>query len=242
MNRKLFLLFFLLLVCRQTFAQESFKDDLNSPFTTSAKYVGLFGTIATGMILVFEDQVVDPTQVEVVEDKALGRYSHYGDLAGQGYPNLLYSAGMLLSYKLTDNPLLYNNAILMVKATAYASLVSTVLKTVVREPRPNDSDTKTSFPSGHATMAFAFASTVASLHEWYWGLAAYTMATTVAYSRMNDNKHFLHDVTAGATIGSVYGIGITELFLKKQESNESPNTFMLIPVQGGVSGVWGWNY
>ena len=39
-------------------------------------------------------------------------------------------------------------------------------------------------------------------------LTLLALAGTVALSRMNDNKHYLHDVVAGATIGTAYGLGI----------------------------------
>jgi membrane-associated phospholipid phosphatase len=95
----------------------------------------------------------------------------------------------------------------MFKATAYAAFVTTVIKYAAREPRPNNIQEKNSFPSGHTTTAFAFASVVAVQHEWYWGMLALGGAGLTAYSRMNDGRHFLHDVLAGMTIGTSYGLG-----------------------------------
>lgn len=58
-----------------------------------------------------------------------------------------------------------------------------------------------SFPSGHATNAFA---TATAISEHYGGAVpyvAYTIATAVAYSRVNDKVHWPSDVLAGALIG-----------------------------------------
>lgn len=96
----------------------------------------------------------------------------------------------------------------MLKATFYAGLVVTALKYTVREPRPTNPNERNSFPSGHTATAFAFASTVAMEHNVYAGTAALLMAGFTAYSRMNDGRHYLHDVVAGMTIGIGYGVGI----------------------------------
>lgn len=58
------------------------------------------------------------------------------------------------------------------------------------------------FPSGHATMAFALATSLADdLHNTWASIGLYTLATGTAWSRLNDNKHWLSDVGLGAVIG-----------------------------------------
>ena len=59
-----------------------------------------------------------------------------------------------------------------------------------------------SFPSGHATNAFACATAIAAHSDgWLVPTVAYTLATGVAFSRVNDRAHFPSDVLAGALIG-----------------------------------------
>lgn len=59
-----------------------------------------------------------------------------------------------------------------------------------------------SFPSGHTMTAFALATGVSDeVHSLPVTIGMYTLATGVAWSRMNDNKHWLTDVVAGAAIG-----------------------------------------
>jgi hypothetical protein len=66
-----------------------------------------------------------------------------------------------------------------------------------------------SFPSGHATNAFAFATAVAGHYDtWVVPTIVYTIATGVAVSRVNDHVHFASDVLAGALIGRAVGKGI----------------------------------
>jgi len=66
-----------------------------------------------------------------------------------------------------------------------------------------------SFPSGHATNAFAFATAVAGHYDgWVVPTIVYTIASGVAASRLNDHVHFPSDVVAGALIGHAVAKGI----------------------------------
>jgi len=63
-----------------------------------------------------------------------------------------------------------------------------------------------SFPSGHTTQAFAAASVFAAEAHPLWAkVLIYGLAGGVATARMYHDAHFLSDVTAGATIGTVVG-------------------------------------
>ena len=67
----------------------------------------------------------------------------------------------------------------------------------------------TSFPSGHATNAFAIASVVAEHSERRSvRVTAYLLAGAVAYARVHDDVHFASDVYAGTVIGTAIGRGI----------------------------------
>lgn len=200
------LIFINLMFCPLSWSA-SIKQDLASPVTTSAAYVFWSGTAITTYLLLSEDQISDKATSNTANRKPLGDASKLGDLYGQVYPNAIYFLGMGAKGLLVDGDESYSKAGHMFRATLYAGLVTTVLKYTVREPRPDNSKEKNSFPSGHTTTAFAFATTVATEHAWYWGLLAIGGAALTGYSRMNDGRHFLHDVAAGATIGASYGLG-----------------------------------
>jgi len=69
-----------------------------------------------------------------------------------------------------------------------------------------------SFPSGHATQAFAVASVVASHYDSIWvKVGAYGLASLVGWSRMQDKAHYASDVLAGALIGIVVGKAVVRL-------------------------------
>ena len=77
------------------------------------------------------------------------------------------------------------------------------------------SEDRTSFPSGHTTVAFAAASSVTSEaqriwpgHTWIVAPVMYGGATLVGLSRMYHNKHWASDVVLGAGIGTFSGIKV----------------------------------
>ncbi len=61
--------------------------------------------------------------------------------------------------------------------------------------------TSTSFPSGHAASAFAFA-TAAALEHRQSRVPLFALATAVAYSRVHTGVHYPGDVLVGAAIGA----------------------------------------
>ena len=204
-------------------------DEAASPVTTNAKYVLIGGTAVTLTLLIFEDSVIDPFQQKQVRNKTLGDSSRWGDWMGQLIPNALYVGGMSIA-GYNGDPDGHRRAMGMFKASAYATSVTTVLKYTFREPRPIDSSWKNSFPSGHSTTAFAFSGYVAAEHGWAWGAPALALSTFIGYSRINDNMHWLHDVTAGATIGWVYGWGISKYQKKKQGIGDVEETTFVMPI------------
>ena len=166
----------------------------------------LTGSALTLTTMLFHRALIDDLQQDQSTRKPLGSWSKAGDLSGQGLPNALY-AGAMGAAAWTGHAAAHEHSELMITATLQAVLTTTVLKYTVREKRP-DSDKRDSFPSGHTTSAFAFASVVGAEHGWRWGLPAYALATFAGWSRINDNKHDLNDVVAGATIGISTGLGI----------------------------------
>lgn len=71
------------------------------------------------------------------------------------------------------------------------------------------SHTRESFPSGHATNAFAAATGIAAHYDsWVVPTIVYSIATGVALSRVNDRAHFPSDVLAGALIGRAVAKGV----------------------------------
>jgi len=96
-----------------------------------------------------------------------------------------------------------NTGILILKAEAINAVAVFGLKSLTKQVRPNGENSY-SLPSGHTAHAFLAASIIHSelryRSQWY-GIGAYTIATSVGALRMLNNKHWQSDVFAGAGIG-----------------------------------------
>ena len=94
-----------------------------------------------------------------------------------------------------------------------------------------------SFPSGHATMAFAGAAFTSYVFATYhpnsvWRIpvtvASYSLALTTALLRVASGNHFPTDVLSGALLGTLVGVGVPFLhrsFASKQEVTATVSPF-----------------
>ncbi|GAB3723537.1 hypothetical protein GCM10027594_04530 [Hymenobacter agri] len=96
-----------------------------------------------------------------------------------------------------------NTLLIIAKGEAIMLASTFAVKYLAHETRPNGQD-NLSFPSGHTAQAFLAASIVHTefrdKSQWY-GVGAYTIATSVAALRMINDKHWQSDVVAGAGFG-----------------------------------------
>ena len=109
-----------------------------------------------------------------------------------------------------------------IAATVAASLALAINQGIIRlwdRPRPFEAhhvvlllkpSPDPSFPSDHAT--FAFAAAVALLLAWRrLGIVALVIAVLIGLSRVYVGEHYLGDVVAGAVIGSVVALAVSQL-------------------------------
>ncbi len=80
-------------------------------------------------------------------------------------------------------------------------MISTMRPAMVVRCLRLDGSSSTSFPSGHSSGTFASAAVLHHHYGWKAGLPAHGMASWVAASRLNENRHFLSNVAFGAAVG-----------------------------------------
>lgn len=241
--KKIFLILALLLLSMNSFASEFFdnaKEDAISPFNTDAIHILEIGGALTLTTLLFKDTFKEDFQKDISDHRPLGKSSKIGDFLGHSVPNIAYALAMVGDYYFTKDKASLERAILMTKATLYSGALTDVTKRIVKETRPNGG--AFSFPSGHATTAFAFSSIVAMEHSLPWGIAANAMAAFVGFSRINDNAHYLHDVIAGATVGAMYGVGVYNASKNREAKQSSTSVFMVLPINNGLTANYSFSY
>jgi hypothetical protein len=95
----------------------------------------------------------------------------------------------------------------LVSAQIVSQTLTQAIKFSVGRTRPDG--TAYSFPSGHSATAFATAAVLQRHLGWKAGIPAYAVASYVAASRIEVQRHYLSDVAFGAAIGIMSGRTVT---------------------------------
>jgi membrane-associated phospholipid phosphatase len=120
----------------------------------------------------------------------------------------------ILAPALVDGPYGRKTTRLTAMAVLNATLLTEGLKFVTGRKRPNQSDRSlsfhgpgrgfSSFPSGHASAAFAVAEVLGHRYPKY-RFPLYLVAGAIGLGRVNAGRHFPSDVFVGAAIGIYHG-------------------------------------
>ena len=193
---------------------KDFRETLFSPQDWRGKDLLAFSAIlGTGtLIYVFDQEIQDWAQDH--------RTSTSGDISevvrklGEGPFLIGLIGGLYATGELAKNNSLRKTALLSLESWLTSGFIVWVFKVVVGRARPSTGDPRNtfhmfsgksrfhSFPSGHSASAFAVATTIADQTEnIVVDIFVYSLATSVAFSRVHDNKHWLSDVFLGSAIG-----------------------------------------
>lgn len=129
-----------------------------------------------------------------------------------GAGTALFLGGGSLLPLLTDGADGGQRTLRIVDAVGTSAALCYGLKEVIRSPRPDNDKELDSFPSCHATTAFALARVQSHYHPDY-AILWYGGAALIGYSRIDLNRHRFTDVLIGAGLG--YLVGEIELSQKR---------------------------
>lgn len=149
-------------------------------------------------------------------DTTVPRAAYMVDVLGRPTTYAPVLAGMLGTALLAGDDDVARGTVHTAAALLAAETGTRALKFVVGRARPDtpgsDGDEFrvltqnggwSSFPSGHATTAFAMAASVDHYtHDGWTTALAYGAATAVGWARVRENRHWTSDVVAGALVGS----------------------------------------
>jgi membrane-associated phospholipid phosphatase len=145
--------------------------------------------------------------------------------------------GMVIAGLIAKDKNLRDNGYELALAAAGNFVFTRIVKLAVNRPRPfvtypyldpyKKSLINYSFPSGHASTAFAVATTLSIQYKkWYVAAPAYLWAAGVSYSRMHLGVHYPTDVMAGAVFGagsSLVAHQIRKWYYQKKEKKKYTN-------------------
>ncbi|OIQ18996.1 MAG: hypothetical protein BM556_06850 [Bacteriovorax sp. MedPE-SWde] len=170
--------------------------------------------VAASAIIAFKNdeellQFVQDNKSEVTETVSV-----WGERAGS-WSLPLGAGGYILGVVIKDGKVKKTSA-MIVKTGIVSGLITRVMKMSFSRKRPSRGDgayefagfeasnDNVSFPSGHTTTAFSFATVIAETYKDKSKLIpvlAYGAAAIGGWSRMHDNAHWASDVLVGALIG-----------------------------------------
>ncbi len=202
--------------------------------------MNLAAVIGTGTVIFTLDQ-------DIFNWVAERRSSFSQDVAkvstrfGDGGFLLVFTSGLYVAGELLGQPGLRKSALLSLESLAFSSLIVASIKFLGGRARPHAwegsqsfhpfsfSAKHTSFPSGHASAAFAVATTLAcSTENKIIDVSAYSLATMAALARVHDEAHWASDVLVGSALGYFVGRYVANL----HRPEERKMSFLFFPRRG----------
>ncbi len=159
----------------------------------------LIGSAATLAVVPFDDKIGQRVQ---------GSGSNLGDIGDVvGRPLVVGTATgvLILVTPFTDDQRYRAFAFSLGQAWILNNALAEGIKAAVHRTRADGTDNH-SFPSGHTSNSFAWATVAAHYYGKKVGVASYIVAALVGLSRIEREAHFASDVVFGATIGIISGL------------------------------------
>lgn len=206
---------------------DDLKQQLTAPFRGTQQDWKRFAALAAGTaVLSFADKPIQESMLKLRDSsQTLRDVSRY--ITNVGGTSEIYTLAALGIYGFVfKNEKVRTTTLLASQSYISAAVIETSLKYLTSRQRPSYIDPATgerrgrfhgpfygssndfrSFPSGHATAAFAAATVYAMEYRksvWV-PIVAYTSATLIALSRLTENVHWSTDILLGATLGYLCG-------------------------------------
>ncbi len=162
--------------------------------------------------------------IEVTEDwgpsKFADAFFEGGEVIGDGIFPVAVSAASWGVGKLTGSLRLSKFGSDLIRAQAMNGLFTVALKVAINRPRPSGANY--SYPSGHTSSAFTTAGVIYSDFGPAAGIPAFALAGYVGLSRLQEGKHYMSDVIAGAILGSYISLKLAQKDKSQSHISVSP--------------------
>ena len=191
--------------------------------------VALIGVGLTGLALTVDQEVKEYFQ----DRKPLEHVENIGDKIGNGYFEVGVGLALLGTGELINDKKLADTGAVNLEALLISGVATEVLKLAVKRERPNNGN-HNSFPSGHATMTATMAASISEMYDWDLRLAIPLYLTTafVGATRIQADEHWLSDVIAGITLGTLVGASVAK-YHKEKDAQGVLQNISITPVYDG---------
>lgn len=223
------------------------KHVLSSPLRWGQDDLVLLGTLSVGTFGLMHCDTDFQESAQRSRTSTTDEVSEWTDRYSKRVINV--SIGALYLFGLVrDDRKLKHTALLCLESVALAEGITKGLKHLIGRSRPYGDrgafnfdpvrfpppPYSLSFPSGHATSAFAFSSVVAAqYHSWPVRLISYSFAVVVSLARVNNDAHFLSDVF----FGSVVGIAVGRCLVQFHKRDDRPDRSFTLTNHAGRIGA-----
>ena len=204
------------------------EDVKHLPSTENLFWAGLGGGLALAVHPADDDLNRSLTTSDFAKD-----FFKPGDILGNLGPLLGSALVVYASGRIKDQPKVSHVGMDLIQALAVSGGLTQVIKVATHRERP-DGSSHNSFPSGHASGTFAFATALERHLGWKGAVPAYTFASYVAISRLPANRHWFSDVVFGSAVGIISGRTVT------RHGKEFPVTVTAMQGGGAVIYVHHW--
>jgi membrane-associated phospholipid phosphatase len=193
---------------------DDFVDVLASPKNWKGEdFLRLSAVLGAGLLLYSVDQDTQQWAQDHRSSSSEDSFKTIGQL-GNGFVLIGLITALYVSGEVSDNNSLRKTALLSLESWLTSGIIVRGLKSVVGRARPWTGESShsfhpfstrsrfASFPSGHASSAFAVATVIADQSKKvYIDILAYSLATMAAFSRIHLDKHWASDILVGSAIG-----------------------------------------
>jgi membrane-associated phospholipid phosphatase len=191
-----------------------FAEVLVSPKNWKGRdFLSLSAVLGAGLLLYSVDQDIQQWIQDHRSSSSEDIFEAINHL-GNGVVLIGLMTALYVSGEVSDNNSLRKTALLSLESWLTAGIIVRGLKSVVGRARPWTGESShsfhpfstqsgfASFPSGHASSAFAVAVVIADQSKKaYIDILAYSLATLAAISRVHIDKHWSSDIFVGSAIG-----------------------------------------
>ena len=161
-------------------------------------------TLGMGAALAGGTRTMDHDIADHFEDvDVLGGAEDFGNTLGHPGLHLGIAGAVYLYGRLGKNDAALERSLILAEGLVINDLATLMLKAAFNRERPNGDNL--SFPSAHVSSTFALAAMLDEMYGHRVGYPMYLLGGFVAFSRMNDEKHYLSDAVFASFLG--YAVG-----------------------------------